>query len=139
MLMNFMDFTDDACMHMFTIGQKNKMRSLFALKGARNSFLNSMACDSSLAERGPLPSDTVITANVISVYPNPAVSFVVIESTNSTDLVGKSAKIVSISGREIQTMVLRSQKNSIPVSNLQPGIYFIKIEGRASTLKFLKQ
>ena len=139
MFMNFMDFTDDACMHMFTTGQKNKMRSLFALKGARNSFLNSMACDSSLAERGPLPSDTVITANVISVYPNPAVSFVIVESTNSTELVGKAVKIVSVSGREIQTLVLKSQKNTIPVSNLQAGIYLIKIEGRASALKFLKQ
>jgi Pregnancy-associated plasma protein-A. len=137
MFMNFMDFTDDACMHMFTSGQKNKMRSLFALKGARNSFLNSTACDSSFVESGPLPSDTAVTLNVISVFPNPASSFVILES-KSSDLVGKTVKILSISGREIQTLVLRSQKNTIPVSNFQPGIYFIKIEGTASVVKFLK-
>ena len=39
MFMNYMDFTNDACMNMFTTGQKIKMRSSFALSGKHNSFL----------------------------------------------------------------------------------------------------
>ena len=33
--MNYMDYTDDACMNMFTTGQKTRMRSIFAAGGAR--------------------------------------------------------------------------------------------------------
>jgi hypothetical protein len=72
MFMNFMDFTDDGCMNLFTQGQKAEMRSLFALGGPRNSFLNSIACDSSSAiEAGPLPEEPKQPELKITVYPNP--------------------------------------------------------------------
>lgn len=42
MTMNYMDYSDDACMHMFTEGQKNRMRAVFAEGGPRESFVKSM-------------------------------------------------------------------------------------------------
>lgn len=39
MTMNYMDYTDDACMQMFSEGQKSRMRAIFAAGGPRESFL----------------------------------------------------------------------------------------------------
>ncbi|WP_340201301.1 zinc metalloprotease [Ascidiimonas sp. W6] len=39
MTMNYMDYVDDACMYMFSEGQKSRMRALFTTGGVRESFL----------------------------------------------------------------------------------------------------
>ncbi len=38
MTMNYMDYSDDACMYMFSNGQRSRMLAVFAVGGARNSF-----------------------------------------------------------------------------------------------------
>ncbi len=56
MVQNYMDYTDDACMNLYTAGQKTRMRALFDAGGARLSLLSSAGCGSAPA---PTCSDGV--------------------------------------------------------------------------------
>jgi len=44
MVQNYMDYSDDACMNLFTEGQSDRMDALFAAGGARESLLTSNGC-----------------------------------------------------------------------------------------------
>jgi hypothetical protein len=126
MFMNFMDFTDDGCMNMFTQGQKNEMRSLFALGNSKNSFLNSAVCKSN-TENAPLPGET--DTLLITAYPNPFVNEINIVSKSATGINGKVVKLFSITGSLYLSQVIQSAKTTLHVNNLPSGVYLIKIEG----------
>jgi hypothetical protein len=127
MFMDYMDFTNDACMNMFTKGQAIEMRSQFAEGGARNSFLNSIACDSTNAEGGPLPKDSGKLK--ITLYPNPFSSAINISVNKDSEVVGHLLKLYDISGKLYLSQIIQSQNTILNVSNLAPGMYILKIDG----------
>ena len=127
MFMNFMDFTDDACMNMFSNGQTVKMRSLFAAGGARNSFLNSTVCDSNSVQRAAAVVAQSSSKENISLFPNPAVNSVTIEARDAADLIGKTVKICNAYGEVVISQLVSTQKITIAVQHLTRGVYYLKI------------
>jgi len=141
MFMNYMDFTDDGCMNMFTQGQKAEMRSLFALGNPRNSFLNSTACDSSNAiEAGPLPIPEK-TELKITVYPNPFSNVIKIASNKQDRILGKTLRLYDVTGKLFKTQTIQSQNTILNVSNLPSGMYILRIEDDSESFvyKIIKQ
>jgi hypothetical protein len=140
MFMNFMDFTDDACMNMFTKGQVVKMRSLFAVGGPRNSFLNSSVCDSNSVQRAVLPGNINSPKAGITLFPNPAVKFITVEAKNS-EITGQTLKICNVYGAVVISQLLQAQKNTITLQQLPAGIYFLTIgDGKINKpVRFVKE
>ena len=80
MIENYMDYSDDACMNLFTQDQKTRMRSSIELSPRRNALLNSLGCCTitnlvtmgyqKSFEDGSLLSDdwTTINPNAASIY-----------------------------------------------------------------------
>lgn len=141
MFMDYMDFTDDGCMNMFTQGQKAEMRSLFALGNVRNSFLNSSVCDSSNAEAGPLPTKPAPADLKITTYPNPFINTITISSNNEASVVGKVLRLYNIEGKLFLNKIIQSQNTLLDLGYLPSGIYILKIESTNGSFvyKLIKQ
>lgn len=140
MFMDFMDFTDDGCMNMFTQGQKAEMRSLFAKGNLRNSLLNSIVCDSANAEGAPLPKPSP-SAIKINIYPNPFSQVIYVAGNSDTALAGNTLRLYNANGKLLLTQVIHSQNTTLDVSNLPAGFYILKIQGDkdAEVFKLIKQ
>lgn len=120
MFMNYMDYTDDACMNLFTNGQRKKMRSLFAAGGWRESLLQSRGLSEALAEELALPIASP------SIYPNPASDKVTLQT--SASLLGKKVLLLNGQGQLQKTILIEASQQIISVASLKPGIYFLKGE-----------
>lgn len=139
MFMNFMDFTNDASMGMFTEGQKNAMRTQFTTAGARNTFLKSKGLAAAWNNMAPevLPANT----RSLVVYPNPVNTSTMRLLVNTPMTVnGKNFAIIASNGQIVKIGHIQEMKQEIDVQQLSAGMYQIRltdIESNTYT-KFIK-
>ena len=115
MFMNFMDYTDDECMSMFTEEQKNRMWE--TLNGPR-SDLKSVNQDMCIVD-----TSTPEVSAEWNLNPNPAKSLVFISDEKFMHSI---ATVYDITGKICASQRIRTNKASIDISTLQSGIYFVK-------------
>jgi hypothetical protein len=138
MYMNYMDFTDDACMNLFTEGQKQRMLSLLKSGGPRNLLISSKGLNKPWVTESPVDSQAVNTA--FRFYPNPTNGEMVLNFDYNADWIGKVISIVNINGVVVSKLQVSSKTQKINLLQLKPGMYFILAENSGQKLreKFIK-
>ncbi|MCE3296280.1 MAG: type sorting protein [Crocinitomicaceae bacterium] len=110
MYMNYMDYVDDGCMMMFTLGQTQRMRA--ALNAARSGLLTSTACESASLDE--------LFAGSFEIYPNPASDVIQIDSPLENNVQVMLSNILGeeiMSSREIQHFPFELDVRNLPVGS----------------------
>jgi hypothetical protein len=140
MYMNYMDYSSDACVNIFTRGQKARMRSLFEAGGPRAPILVSKGLDAPLIVEAPLPIELPRWLEA-RVYPNPAYDQLTLDIAFDPRWLGKTLTISDASGRTVKQIIIRSKTEIISISHLRAGVYFLsasKEDGSYIIQKFIK-
>ncbi len=139
MYMNYMDFTDDVCMNLFTKGQKQRARALFEPGGYRHTILSSKAFNTPTVYNAQVP-DFYPQWLDVKIYPNPATDNLNIYMEYDVRWIGKDIYIMDMNGKIVLKKNITSTVQSVNISNLAPGVYFIRAEKEDEKVlrKFIK-
>ena len=134
MYMNFMDITYDVCTNLFTLGQRDRMRAVFAEGGPRHAILSSNG-GSGLSFPFPAELPVEPTSDQRPLFfPNPATNTLTIHAAAE---IGEYVIIYNHIGQRVMQEKITSSPLQININTLNSGLYFIKI-GRNKTLKLVK-
>ena len=140
MYMNYMDFTNGACINMFTQGQKARMRALFNTGGARYSILASKGLLPPLIAEAPLPTEDPKWLHP-QLYPNPANNEINLDLAYDIRWIGKTIFVTNLQGQNVMNVMITSKNQRIDISRLQAGMYFFaakKDDGESMKMRFIK-
>jgi hypothetical protein len=119
MYMNFMDYTHDECMGLFSNGQKARM--LATLTGFRSGLLSSAGCE---------PSPTQDIDFQYTVYPNPVRDVLKISFRNAGIFSSKTIQLMDAFGRIlIEKNALNTEGGvEIPMTGFTNGFYTVLLK-----------
>ena len=139
MYMDYMDFTNDACMNMFSNGQRQRMRTMLAPGGFRYSILFSKAFGEPTVEEIVLPETSPQWLQV-KIFPNPVTNQLTLNLDYDPRWIGKEFIISNMMGQVEIKNTITSTVQKIDVSRLKPGVYFIKADRDGDKIreKFVK-
>lgn len=140
MYMNFMDITQDACINLFTEGQKTRMRSFFKTGAARNKILSSVGLQPPLIYEIPAEEEPPKWLQP-QMYPNPAVNELTLDLSYDIRWTGATIVINNVQGHQVATHIVSSKVVKINVGNLRPGLYILtakRKDGETIKQKFIK-
>ena len=132
MVENYMDYSNDTCMNIFTLDQKGRVLAVLQNSPRRATLTTSTAGQ-------PLGTTSFELLANISLYPNPANDIVNINANNLN--LPQSYTVYNSLGQIVASKNVTSGTDlSINTSTYNSGVYFIKVakEGAVKTLQFVK-
>jgi hypothetical protein len=141
MYMNYMDLTNDACINLFTQGQKERMRAFFEPGGFRESLLSSKGLLPPTQQEIPVGGEPPRWLKPV-IYPNPARGQITVDLAYDPRWIGNNLFVTNMQGVRSLQVRINSGVQQLDISRLKPGVYLLtsrRSDGASLKMKFVVQ